>query len=222
MRILLVMADEQTALKIKQELDDLYTTESTNTGEKGEDLACFNEYDLVILDKVLPDINGIEVCRRLRELDIKTPILILTEDNKIYSKVKGLDSGADDCLAKPFNLKELTARIRALLRRNPISLSPNILQVNDLQLDLNRRVVKRANTFIKLRRKEFHILEYLIRNQGIVVTREMILDHVWESESESLNNIVDVHIKYLRDHIDKNYDKKLIQTIHGVGYKIED
>ena len=149
------------------------------------------------------------------------PILMLTGQSETEKKVLALDAGADDYLVKPFRFEELLARIRALLRRNTVTLTSNILSIDNLTLDPAKKTVKRNEDNITLRRKEFSLLEYLMRNNGRVITREMILDHIWESTNDSVTNVVDVHIKYLRDKVDKPYKKKLIKTVHGVGYKIE-
>ena len=140
---------------------------------------------------------------------------------EIDQKVKALDSGADDYLIKPFNFLELKARVRALLRRQSQTARSSVLKVGDLTLDLTKRTVQRGNQDIALHRKEFKILEYFMHNAGKIITRNMILEHVWDSEFESLTNVVDVHIKYLRDQVDKNFNKKLIKTIYGMGYKLE-
>jgi DNA-binding response OmpR family regulator len=149
------------------------------------------------------------------------PILMLTGQAETEKKVLALDAGADDYLVKPFKIEELLARIRALLRRHPTALTSNTLSIDSLILDPSRKIVKRNEDNIVLRRKEFDLLEYLMRNNGRVITREMIVDNIWDSNHESVTNVVDVHIKYLRDKIDKPYKKKLIKTVHGVGYKIE-
>lgn len=221
MRILLIEDEKDTAQILKRNLDNYFTVEVAYSGEEGEYLASVNDYDLIILDLMLPDMNGMEVTRKLRDNKIFTPILVLTAQFETESKIKALDLGADDYLTKPFSIEELLARIRALLRRPPQVLTSNIISVGDLIIDLNKRLVMRSGKTLFLRRKEFYLLEYLARNVGRVITRSMILDHVWESSNESLTNIVDVHIKYLRDQIDKPFNTKLIKTVHGMGYKIE-
>ena len=221
MKLLLVEDDKETAQTIKEELKGNFIVELAFTGEDGEYQAELNEYELIILDLNLPDINGFEVCQRLRSNGIKTPILILTGEDEVDKKVSLLDEGADDYLTKPFNIAELKARIRTLLRRPRELYSSNILSIGDLTIDLNRKQITRGDKTISLRRKEFYLLEYLARNAGRVITREMILDHIWDSASEPITNIIDVHIKYLRDQIDGPFDKKLIKTVHGWGYKLE-
>jgi len=221
MRILLIEDEKETAAAIKKGLSNHFIVEVAATGEKGEYCAQVNTYDLLIIDWLLPDINGITICEYLRKAEIKTPILMLTANHEIEKKVMALDAGADDYLTKPFHLDELLARIQALLRRQTTENSSNLLTVDDLTLDLSRRVVTREGKIILLRRKELYLLEYLMRNYSRVVTRDMILDHIWDSTTDSLTNIVDVHIKYLRDKIDKPFKKKFIKTIHGLGYKME-
>lgn len=221
MRLLLIEDDKETANTIKEELVDNYIVELAFSGEDGEYQAQINEYDLIILDLGLPDIDGLEVCRRLRENRVQTPILILTGEDDTDKKVSLLDCGADDYLTKPFEVSELKARLKTLLRRSPELSSSNILSIGDLTIDLNKMSVTRGIKTITLRRKEFYLLEYLARNVGRVITREMILDHIWESSEESITNIIDVHIKYLRDQIDRPFEKKLIKTVHGLGYKLE-
>jgi two-component system OmpR family response regulator len=170
---------------------------------------------------MLPDFDGIQICREIRQAKVKTPILMLTGKSSVTAKVEALDVGADDYLTKPFNLKELSARIRALTRRNVNSLPTNTISVGDLTLDTTSKIVKYKDKKITLRRKEFRLLEFLMRNQGKVVTREMILEHVWDSNTDTITNTIDVHIKYLRDDVDKPFGTNMIKTIHGLGYKFE-
>ena len=221
MKLLLIEDDRETAATLKEELGKDYIVEVSFTGEDGEYQTDINEYDLVILDLGLPDKGGEEVCRNIRKKNARVPILVLTGEHKVQTKVSLFDLGADDYLTKPFSFGELKARIRALLRRKQDTFVSQIISLDDLTLDLNKKIVQRGVKHISLRRKEFYLLEYLIRNAGRVVSRSMILDHVWESNSESLTNVVDVHIKYLRDQIDRPFGKQLIKTVHGLGYKIE-
>jgi two-component system OmpR family response regulator len=146
---------------------------------------------------------------------------MLTGEDDIAKKVEALNAGADDYITKPFSIAELLARMRALLRRPPQALASNVIAIGDLEIDLNSKRVSREGKSIFLRKKEFYLLEYLARNVGRIITREMILDHVWSTVEEPATNTIDVHIKYLRDHIDKEYERKLIKTVHGMGYKIE-
>jgi DNA-binding response OmpR family regulator len=221
MKILIIEDDAELAKTMRDELQQDYIVDVCFTGQEGEYLAEMNEYDLIIADLILPDTNGVNVCQTIRRLGITTPILMLTGINEVGKKVDALDAGADDYLIKPFNFKELKARLRALSRRRHSNLTNNVLQLEDLKLDSTNRVVQRGEAVIELRRKEFDLLEYLLRNRGKVVTREMILNHVWENTYDAFTNTVDVHIKYLRDRVDKPYKKKLIRTVHGLGYKIE-
>ncbi|MBP9815774.1 response regulator transcription factor, partial [Candidatus Woesebacteria bacterium] len=190
-------------------------------GSDGEYLAHINEYDLIILDYVLPDTNGLELCLKLRRANIRVPILFVTVRYGIRDKVAALDAGADDYIVKPFSVKELHARIRALMRRSSNVYNDDVLKAGDLLLDVLNRKVVRNDMNIYLRRKEFNLLEYMLRNQNRVLTRGMILEHVWEDGIEELSNTVDVHIKYLRDKVDKPFNEKLIKTVHGLGYKLE-
>ena len=209
------------AATLKEELEKDYLVEVSFSGEDGEYQAEVNACDLIILDLGLPDKNGLEVCRNIRIRRIQVPLLVLTGEYDVQTKVALFEAGADDYLIKPFNFAELKVRIRALLRRQQQVFISHVLSTQDLTLDLNKKIVKRGVTNISLRRKEFYLLEYLVRNAGNVVSRTMILDNVWESDCDSLTNIVDVHIKYLRDQIDRSFKKKLIKTVHGLGYKLE-
>ncbi len=221
MRILLIEDDRLTADTIAEKLRQQYAVDAVYTGKDGEVHANENEYDLLIIDYNLPDIDGVTVCRNLRRDDIRTPILILTGRTETHDKVNALDAGADDYLTKPFSFDELQARIRALMRRNTETLVPHTLTIEDLNLDTNTSTVTRAGRKIHLRRKELQLLEYLMRNRGRTLTRDMIVEHIWDSTSDPLTNTVDVHIKYLRDRIDKSFSKKLIKTVYGLGYKID-
>jgi len=222
MKLLLIEDDKETVATLKEELGNDYILEASFTGEDGEYRTAIDEYDLIILDLGLPDIDGLEICKKVRKNRMNVPILVLTGEDDLETKVSLLEAGADDYLTKPFTFAELKARIRALLRRQHYqTFRSNILSVDELSLDLGKKIAQRGTKVIPLRRKEFYLLEYLIRNAGKVVSRGMILDHVWDSSCESLTNVVDVHIKYLRDQIDRPFEKKLIKTVHGLGYKIE-
>ena len=221
MKLLFIEDDKELAETLKEELENYFTVDLAYSGEEGEYTSFVNGYDVIIIDYNLPGINGIEVCRKIRESRIATPILMLTGEDEVTKKIEALNSGVDDYLTKPFVFGELLARIKALLRRPPQTMHSNIISISDLVIDLDDQKVSRNGKHISLRKKEFHLLEYLARNVGRVITREMILDHVWESVEEPVTNTIDVHIKYLRDHIDKEFDKKLIKTVHGMGYKLE-
>lgn len=221
MKILLIEDDKQMASSLKEAIKGYYLVDIAYTGEEGEYLVQVNEYDLVILDLMLPDMNGVEICRKIREEGVKTPVLVLTGKLQTRDKVEALDLGADDYLTKPFNFAELLARIRALLRRSPETFFSNKLSVSGLTLDVVANKVDYQGEEICLRRKCFRLLEYLMRNQGRVMTRPMILEHVWESSVDPITNTVDVHIKVLRDKVDKPFGSSLIKTVYGLGYKIE-
>ncbi|HVV25945.1 MAG TPA: response regulator transcription factor [Candidatus Saccharimonadales bacterium] len=197
----------------------------TDKGREGLRLAKKHQYDAVILDLGLPDLPGHEVCLRLRRHDLKVPILVLSGDQDTSTKVTLFEAGADDYLTKPFTIAELRARLFALLKRtnhDPALQSLYALKVGNLTLDPLSRQVQRSGKPIRLRPKEFDILEYLMRNRGKIVTRSMIMDNVWESGSVSWDGTVNVHIKRLRDQIDRTYKRKLIKTAYGLGYTIND
>lgn len=221
MRALIIEDNRNIRLSLKRGLRDLYVIEFAGHGKEGVQLAEQNNHDVIVLDLGLPDISGLEVCNSIRAAGITTPILILSADIDSKQKVTLLNAGADDYLTKPFSLEELKARMRALLRRGSAELKSNCLRVADLRLDCDTRTVTRAAQPIALRRKEFDLLEYLMRNNGYVVSRSMVMDHVWGAETDTWTNAIDVHIKYLRDKIDKPFDLPLIKTVHGVGYKID-
>jgi DNA-binding response OmpR family regulator len=221
MRILIVDDDKDLVATLDSNLKEYNVVDLAYNGEDGRYFAKTSDYDLIILDIVLPDIDGVFLCKDLRRSGVKAPILMLTGKNNLNMKVEALDAGADDYITKPFNLKELQARIRALTRRASGNSVSNLIFAGELSLDIASKVVKFKDKKINLRRKELKLLELLMRNQGKVLTREMILDHVWDSNTESVTNIVDVHIKYLRDLIDKPFGTRIIKTIHGLGYKLE-
>jgi len=222
MKVLVIEDEKDVAQSIKIILDQHFVVDLAYTGEDGEYKAQINDYDIILLDYVLPDVDGLMVCSYLRKHKINTPILFLTYKDEVQDKVGALNAGADDYLSKPFSPMELIARIRAMLRRTRIDPHGNSLEIDSLILDSLTRTVMRDQKSIRLRRKEFDLLEYLMRNRNRVLTRGMILEHVWEQGTDELSNTVDVHIKYLRDKVDRPYKKKLIQTVHGVGYKIEE
>lgn len=193
-------------------------------GEMGLRLAKNEDFDVVILDLILPGINGLEVCRKLREeYNIQTPILMLTALNTSEDVVEGLDTGADDYLGKPFKFQELLARVRALGRRkNHVAKPANLLQVADLTIDLDQKIVTRAGEELQLTLKEFLLLECLVRNKNRVLSRLDLLEKVWGIHFDTGTNVVDVYMNYLRNKVDKPFDQKLIQTVVGMGYVIRD
>ena len=198
-----------------------YSIDSCLSGDAAMDYLACAQYDLLVLDIMLPGISGLELLRSLRGRGDKTPVLLLTALDSIPDRVSGLDSGADDYLVKPFAFDELLARIRVLLRRSAGSVS-NVYTLADLTVDCDARAVKRGETNISLSAKEFAILEYLIRNSGIVLSRERISNHIWNYDYEGGSNIVDVYIRYLRKKIDDGFEKKLIHTVRGVGYVLRE
>lgn len=220
MRLLIVEDDLSLSLTLEQALSPLFSLDTAATGKEALYLAGINLYDAIILDLGLPDATGIEVCEALRCAKNSTPILMLTGQQEVSQKVIALDAGVDDYLTKPFSYAELVARVRALIRRSYGNSLDTALVVEDLVLDLGSRTVSRAGQEIILRRKEYDLLEYLMRNQGKVVTRSMILEHVWNSTVNSFTNAIDVHVKYLRDQIDRAFPTRLIHTVYGMGYRI--
>ena len=199
-----------------------FAVDTSQDGENGLFLAKTNNYDLILLDLMLPKLNGITVCKKLREEKISSPIIMLTAKDAVKDKVTGLDAGADDYLTKPFAFEELLARVRAILRKKTEQKQATKLQVGDLLLDLTTHKVTRAGKEIELTTKEFSLLEYLMRNAGSVVTRTMISEHVWDIDFDTFTNVIDVYINYLRNKIDADSKKKLIQTIRGRGYILKD
>jgi DNA-binding response OmpR family regulator len=221
MRILVVDDDRRLCAVIKRGLlEEAYAVDLAYDGEEGEYLAEVNPYDLIILDIMLPNKDGIEVCRELRAKKVNTPILMLTAKDTVEDRVKGLDTGADDYLVKPFAFNELLARIRAMLRREGMSKSPE-LRVGDLTLNTLTRQVWRGQRPIELTTKEYVILEYFMRHPNVVVTRTMVEEHAWDYDFDSLSNLVDVYIRRLRRKIDSEGEDSLIQTVRGAGYRLK-
>ena len=222
MRILLVEDDTAIARSLKEGLEDeAYVVDVANDGSEGYRTAVADDYDVIILDIMLPGMNGYEVCRALRNDGNKTPILMLTARDTERDIVEGLDTGADDYLAKPFSFDVLLARIRALLRR-PNEKLEEILQIGDLKLDPSSKKVTRASQEISLTAKEYGVLEYLMRNKGKVLSKEQIISHVWDFDADVLPNNVELFIMFLRRKIDKPFKSKLIHTVSGFGYKLEE
>jgi heavy metal response regulator len=221
MRVL-VIEDEKQLLKIIGERlkEEGYATDLVRDGIEGLHFAESLDYDCIILDIMLPSMDGFSVLRKLRARKINTPILILTAKDTIKDKVSGLDLGADDYITKPFSFEELIARVRAMLRRKS-SEKETVLFISDLTLDLITREVSRGNHLIELTSKEFAILEYFLRNKGKVLTKSQIANHVWNYEFEYKSNIVEVYVRYLRKKLEDNFENKLIHTVSGVGYVIK-
>lgn len=221
--VILVVEDEVKITRfIKKGLEmEHYTVEVAYDGEEGLAKAEINNYDLIILDIMLPKMDGFDVCKKLREAKIETPIIMLTARNMIEDKIKGLDAGADDYLIKPFAFGELLARIRALLRREKTVKSTK-LQVGDLIIDPANHEVSRNGKEISLSSKEYRLLDYMMRRPGHVCTRTMIGEHIWGYNFTDDSNVIDVYISYLRKKIDTGFKVKLIHTVRDIGYKIED
>lgn len=222
MRILIVEDDHKIANALKKGFEqESFAVDVSYDGQDGFGQASTIEYDLIILDRMLPGMDGMEICQRLRDEKTNTPILMLTAKDKISDRVDGLNCGADDYLVKPFAFEELLARARALLRR-PINLENAILVVGDLELDPHKFETKRADKKIRLSTKEFALLEYLMRNQGRILTKDNIISHVWDYDADILPNTVEVFMGYLRNKIDKPFknSSNLIRTVRGFGYKI--
>ena len=222
MRILLVEDEVKLAHAIKRALElQKYAVDAVYNGKEGLDFAIGEEFSLIILDVMLPEMDGIEICRRVREAGNHTPILMLTAKGQISDKVTGLDVGADDYMVKPFSFEELFARVRALVRR-PVHANDPILRVKDLTLDPKTFMVKRGERGIELSSKEFSLLEYLMRNKNTVLNKEQIISHVWDYDSDVLPSTIEVHIKHLRDKIDGKDQPSFIHTIRGRGYTIKE
>src|SRR3989344_8892840 len=219
MRVLLVEDEHRLSDVIKKGLEENgFAVDAAFDGEEGLFLAQSEDYDLIILDIMLPKMDGLEVCRRLRNRNLNIPILLLTAKSQVEDKVAGLDSGADDYLTKPFAFLELRSRIQALLRRSRQEASP-LMTLGDLELDPIRHKVIRAGRSVDLTPKEFAVLEFLLRHKNEVVTRTMITEHVWDYNFEGMSNVVDVFMAAIRRKIDAGAAVKLIHTVHGVGYK---
>jgi len=217
--ILVVEDDPRIASFVKQGLEEAgYTVAVAHDGEDGFLDARLNDYDLVVLDVMLPTLDGIEVARRLRAADKATPILMLTARDTERDKIAGLDIGADDYLTKPFSFGEFLARVRALLRRDSL-LRSSVMRVGDLELDTAARRVSRAGRDIALSAREYALLEYLVHHAGRVVTREQLAEHVW-SDAEVESNVIDVYVRYVRQKVDAPFDGPLIHTVRGVGYTL--
>lgn len=222
MKILLIEDSRLLTASIKKLLNTAYIVDAVGTGREGIESAQAVNYSAILLDLGLPDMEGYEVCEQLRLANITAPVLILTVQKSSSTSTKLLNCGADDYLTKPFDGDELKARIAALLRRGQEMHEEKIISISDLTVNITRRQVWRSGVKISLRRKEFDILEYLVANRGRALTRSMILGHVWESGTEGWNNTVDVHIKHLRDKVDRPFGGSLIKTAYGIGYMVDD
>ncbi len=220
MRLLIVEDNQRLRNSIKLSLEESgYVLDTASDGVEGQELAELTPYDAIILDIMLPKRDGLEVCHNLRQQHLRTPIILLTARDTVEDRVKGLDSGADDYLIKPFSLDELRARLRALLRRDAAD-KTGLLIVADLELDPATHSTRRAGVPIKLTSKEFSLLEYMLRNPNWLITREMAERHVWDYGGASASNLVDVYIRRLRRKLDDPYEVKLIETVRGFGYRL--
>jgi DNA-binding response OmpR family regulator len=219
MKILIVEDDESVARFLKQATSEAgYIPHLADDGQTALEMAQQMPFDLILLDVMVPRLDGFEICRRLRAAHVATPILMITARDTLDDKVKGLDTGADDYIVKPFQVAELLARVRALLRRG--ASGPPVLRVADLTLDPVSRQVTREGAAIALSATEYALLEYLMRNAGRVLTRSMLLEHVWQYDFEGNDNVLDVYISYLRRKVDRGRERALIHTVRGVGYMI--
>ena len=220
MRLLVVEDDPAAAAVVVKGLrEHAYAVDLAADGRTALEHALVNEYDLIVLDVLLPGIDGLEVCRRLRERRVAVPILMLTARGGVEQRVEGLDAGADDYLPKPFHFPELLARVRALLRRGP-QLGPSVLRAADLSIDTRTRRVERNGRAIQLTTKEYTLLVYLVRRQRQVVTRSDISEHVWDEHFDPTSNVIDVYVQRLRRKIDDGHPQQLIQTRRGAGYML--
>ncbi|MEO6109837.1 MAG: response regulator transcription factor [Candidatus Saccharimonadales bacterium] len=221
MKLLVVEDNARLAERIMEKLHKLHSVDIAQNGHEVLDKISQVTYGVIILDLGLPDMTGLEICRQLRKQSINTPILILTGNADTNSKVDLLNEGADDYMTKPFDADELRARVKALGRRKSRQNSTPVIEYLDLTMNIDQRKVVRDGQEIYLRRKEFDILEYLITNHGRVLTREMIMNHVWDADKTSWISTVDVHIKHLRDKIDRPFSTPIIKTAYGLGYRVD-
>ncbi len=223
MRILLVEDDKNIVRFVKKGLlENSFSIDVASNGEEGLEWALHKGYDLIILDIMLPKMDGREILKRIRSMNIQTPVIFLTAKDSESDIVQGLNLGADDYLTKPFSFNELVARIQAILRRGKTAPLPSRLQVANLILEVDGHRVFREKTKIELTPKEYALLEYFIRHPGQIITRTMISEKVWDYHFDTSTNIIDVHVSHLRNKIDKDFEPKLFHTVKGVGYVLED
>jgi two-component system OmpR family response regulator len=222
MRVLVVEDDKKIAAFVTRGLKEAgFAIDHADDGEDGLHLALSESYDAAVMDIMLPKLDGLSVIGRLRQTKIHTPVLILSAKRSVDDRVRGLQAGGDDYLTKPFSFAELLARVRALIRRANHETEPTRLAVGELSLDLLTREVKRAVSKIDLQPREFALLEYLMRNAGTVVSKTMIIEHVWGYDFDPMTNVVDVLVSRLRNKLDRDFDNKLIHTHRGVGYALK-
>jgi two-component system, OmpR family, response regulator len=221
MRLLVVEDDTKLARALERGLQrEGYAVDLAETGDDALSQASENDYDAVVLDVMLPGRDGFSVCRAMRSTERWAPVLMLTARDQVGDRIRGLDAGADDYLVKPFDFGELLARLRALIRRGPSERAP-VLEVGDLHIDPAARVVTRAGREIELTVREFALLQFLAQRAGEVVSREQLLEHVWDSTEEGSTNVVDVYIGYLRNKVDRPFRGKMIRTVRGIGFMLE-
>jgi len=223
MRLLLVEDDQKIALFVKAGLKEAgFAVDHVVDGEDGLHLALTEPYDLAVIDIMLPTVDGLTIIKKMRDSEINTPVLILSARRSVDERVEGLHTGGDDYLVKPFAFSELLARVQALMRRSSRDRAPIEFKVADLTLNLHTRKVFRAGRELELQPLEFSLLEYLVRNKGRVVSKTMIMEHVWDYNFNPMTNVVEARICYLRDKIDKGFGRKLIHTVRGVGYVLKE
>ncbi len=222
MKILVIEDEKKVANFLQKGLkEEQYVVDVAYDGLEGEHLAKTNDYDLILLDIMLPGKDGIEILKTLRQCQVNIPVIMLTAKEMVEDKIKGFNAGCDDYISKPFSFEELLVRIRAVLRRGGGAMS-NVITFADLTLDLISHKVIRAGREIELTAKEYTLLEYLVRNPNRVLTRTMIAEHVWDYNYDSFTNVIDVYINYLRNKVDRGFDTKLIHTVRGVGYVLKE
>ncbi len=223
MKILLAEDDLRLARAVRRVFEEeSHSVDTVGDGVAALKSATANAYDVLVLDVMLPEMDGFDVCKRMREGGVQTPVLMLTARTAVQDRVKGLDCGADDYMVKPFAVAELLARVRALGRRGARAANGRAqLRAGDLMLDVSRHSAVRGDREIELTVKEFQLLELLLRHQGQVLSRAQILDHVWQYDRDFASNVVDIYIHYLRNKVDKGFDRQLIHTIRGVGYTLK-
>jgi DNA-binding response OmpR family regulator len=221
-RVLVIEDEPGIALALYKALRDAnYHVDTAKSGTSGLRKAAVKKFDVVLLDLGLPDMSGLTICQQLRDEGLKAPIIVLTAESSVRTKVSLFDAGANDYITKPFSIEELQARIRACLRQMPKEPTRARLMVGDIVLNTGTRSVERGGLIIPLRRKEFAILEYLMQHPGMAVTRSSLFNYAWDHNEEGWTNTIDVHIKHLRDKVDRPFSSHLIKTVHGVGYKLD-
>ena len=221
MRILVIEDETEVAAYLAKGLREHgYTVEEAHDGKDGLFLALYEEFDAMIIDRMLPNVDGLSIVRSVRQANIATPVLILSALGQVDDRVAGLREGGDDYLVKPFSFSELIARLEALMRRQAPAANQTRLVVGELEMDLLSRTVTRGGQTIELKPREFSLLEYLMRHAGQVVTRTMLLEHVWDYHFDPQTNVIDVHVSRLRQKIDRGFDHEMLQTVRGAGYTL--